>query len=224
MTPTGKLDYVVTGGGGAPLYNPRCQARDGEPIGRPSATCPGRCRPVPRPWPVLTNTLPLHHGRRSRRTASRSARSAPTAPRSSPACTFRPIDGDGRLRVRTRSMQRRRPPPQPVKPAVEDGRHVLAWDDVAFEVDAATGGRVTALRLGGRNLLTGPASTPATTGRRSGPARRPPGAGRRCAEIDHGPYRARGRAGGDRACAARSARRWACRSRSASPPTPAAAR
>ena len=32
---------------------------------------------------------------------------------------------------------------------VEGGRHVLAWDDVSFEVDARTGGRVTALRLGG---------------------------------------------------------------------------
>ena len=33
---------------------------------------------------------------------------------------------------------------------------MLAWDDVSFEVDARTGGRVTALRVGGRNLLTGP--------------------------------------------------------------------
>jgi hypothetical protein len=44
----------------------------------------------------------------------------------------------------------------PIAPRFEDGRHVLAWDDVSFEVDARTGGRVTALRLGGRNLLTGP--------------------------------------------------------------------
>ncbi len=44
----------------------------------------------------------------------------------------------------------------PIAPEVRDGRHVLAWDDVSFEVDARTGGRVTALRLGGRNLLTGP--------------------------------------------------------------------
>ena len=44
----------------------------------------------------------------------------------------------------------------PIAPQVRDGRHVLAWDDVSFEVDARTGGRVTALRLGGRNLLTGP--------------------------------------------------------------------
>ena len=44
----------------------------------------------------------------------------------------------------------------PITPEVRDGRHVLAWDDVSFEVDARTGGRVTALRLAGRNLLTGP--------------------------------------------------------------------
>ena len=44
----------------------------------------------------------------------------------------------------------------PITPELRGGRHVLAWDDVSFEVDARTGGRVTALRLGGRNLLTGP--------------------------------------------------------------------
>ena len=44
----------------------------------------------------------------------------------------------------------------PITPELRDGRHVLAWDDVSFEVDARTGGRVTALRVGGRNLLTGP--------------------------------------------------------------------
>ena len=56
------------------------------------------------------------------------------------------------------------PPPQPVKPAVEGGRHVLAWDDVRLEIDAATGGRVTALRLGGRNLLSEPAADAANFG------------------------------------------------------------
>src|SRR5579862_7847408 len=44
----------------------------------------------------------------------------------------------------------------PITPELREGRHVLAWDDVSFEVDARTGGRVTALRLAGRNLLTGP--------------------------------------------------------------------
>jgi hypothetical protein len=44
----------------------------------------------------------------------------------------------------------------PIVPARDGDLHVLAWDDVALEVDARMGGRVTALRLGGRNLLTGP--------------------------------------------------------------------
>jgi len=44
----------------------------------------------------------------------------------------------------------------PVTPKVDGDHYVLAWDDVSFEVDARTGGRVRALRIGGRNLLTGP--------------------------------------------------------------------
>ena len=48
------------------------------------------------------------------------------------------------------------PRAQPVRPELARGVHRLAWGDVSFEVDAATGGRVTALRLGGHNLLTGP--------------------------------------------------------------------
>ena len=39
------------------------------------------------------------------------------------------------------------PPPNPVKLAVAGGLHVLAWDDIRVEIDAAIGGRVTALRL-----------------------------------------------------------------------------
>jgi hypothetical protein len=42
-TPKGKLVYVVTGGGGAPLYNPRCQAATGPPPGDvpgPLPACP----------------------------------------------------------------------------------------------------------------------------------------------------------------------------------------
>jgi hypothetical protein len=42
-----------------------------------------------------------------------------------------------------------------VTPAFKNGRYLLAWDDVSVEVDAAVGGRVTALRLGGHDLLTG---------------------------------------------------------------------
>ena len=71
----------------------------------------------------------------------------------------------------------------PITPELREGRHVLAWDDVSFEVDPrAPGARVTtALRLGGRNASS-PArrSTPATSARPSGPARRAPGAGRPC--------------------------------------------
>ena len=52
----------------------------------------------------------------------------------------------------------------PVAPVVKDGRHVLAWDDVSFEVDPATGGRITGLRLGGRNLLVGPDVDPGNYG------------------------------------------------------------
>jgi predicted phosphodiesterase len=42
-TPSGKLTYVVTGGGGAPLYNPRCVATSGPPPGDlpgPRPSCP----------------------------------------------------------------------------------------------------------------------------------------------------------------------------------------
>jgi predicted phosphodiesterase len=42
-TPKGKLVYINTGGGGAPLYNPRCQAASGPPAGDvpgPLPTCP----------------------------------------------------------------------------------------------------------------------------------------------------------------------------------------
>jgi predicted phosphodiesterase len=42
-TPKGKLTYIITGGGGAPLYNPRCQAASGPPPGDvpgPLPQCP----------------------------------------------------------------------------------------------------------------------------------------------------------------------------------------
>jgi hypothetical protein len=41
-------------------------------------------------------------------------------------------------------------------PTNYDGRYVLSLDDVAMEIDARLGARVTALRLGEDNLLTGP--------------------------------------------------------------------
>ena len=53
-TPKGKLAYVVTGGGGAPLYNPRCQAAATGPAA--AATFPGRCRPARRSVAALTKT------------------------------------------------------------------------------------------------------------------------------------------------------------------------
>src|SRR5215471_14365094 len=44
----------------------------------------------------------------------------------------------------------------PVKPVVREGRFLLEAGDAALEVDPSKAGRITALRLGGRNLLTGP--------------------------------------------------------------------
>ena len=51
-TPAGKLTYVVTGGGGAPLYNPRCQAASGPPPG----DVPRALRPCPPTVAALTKT------------------------------------------------------------------------------------------------------------------------------------------------------------------------
>lgn len=52
VTPAGKLDYVVTGGGGAPLYNPTCQAAGGPP----PVGVPGPLPPCPPSVLILTNT------------------------------------------------------------------------------------------------------------------------------------------------------------------------
>ncbi|HWJ56148.1 MAG TPA: metallophosphoesterase [Vicinamibacterales bacterium] len=52
-TPAGKLAYVVTGGGGAPLYNPRCQAATGPPPG----DVPGPLPPCPSTVSALTKTF-----------------------------------------------------------------------------------------------------------------------------------------------------------------------
>ena len=40
VTPSGKLTYVITGGGGAPLYDPSCRARTGPPPGAVPAGLP----------------------------------------------------------------------------------------------------------------------------------------------------------------------------------------
>jgi hypothetical protein len=53
-TPKGDLTYIVTGGGGAPLYNPRCQAASGPPPG----DVPGPLPPCPPSVAVLTKTSP----------------------------------------------------------------------------------------------------------------------------------------------------------------------
>jgi hypothetical protein len=76
-----------------------------------------------------------------------------------------------------------------VKPIVEGGRHVLAWDDVRLEIDAATGGRVTALRLAGRNLLTEPAADAGNYGSTFWPSPQSAWGWPPLPEIDHGPYR-----------------------------------
>jgi hypothetical protein len=76
-----------------------------------------------------------------------------------------------------------------VKPVVDAGRHVLAWEDVRLEIDAVTGGRVTALRLGGRNLLSEPAADAGNFGSTFWPSPQTAWGWPPLPEIDHGPYR-----------------------------------
>jgi len=78
----------------------------------------------------------------------------------------------------------------PITPEVRDGCHVLAWDDVSFEVDARTGGRVTALRLGGRNLLTGPEIDAGNFGSTFWTSPQSAWGWPPVPEVDHGAYRA----------------------------------
>src|SRR4051794_3135188 len=78
----------------------------------------------------------------------------------------------------------------PVRPTIDGGRHVLAWDDVRLEIDAATGGRVTALRFDGRNLLSEPAADAGNYGSTFWPSPQTAWGWPPVAEIDHGPYRA----------------------------------
>src|SRR3954471_4383703 len=82
------------------------------------------------------------------------------------------------------------PSPQPVRPAIEGGRHVFAWDDVRLEIDAAIGGRVTALRVGGRNLLSEPAADAGNYGSTFWPSPQTAWGWPPLPEIDHGPYHA----------------------------------
>jgi hypothetical protein len=78
----------------------------------------------------------------------------------------------------------------PVTPAVENGLHILRWDDVSFEVSPAVGGRITALRLGGRNLLTGPEVDPGNYGSTFWTSPQSAWGWPPLAEIDSAPYRA----------------------------------
>ena len=79
------------------------------------------------------------------------------------------------------------PSARPVTPKIESGRQVLAWDDVRLEIDAATGGRVTALRLGGRNLLSEPVADAGNYGSTFWPSPQSAWGWPPPAEIDHGP-------------------------------------
>ena len=88
-TPEGKLTYVVTGGGGAPLYNPSLPRA--ERTAR--RTCRVRCPPCPASVAVLTNSYHYLMVEVAARRASRSARVTPTAARSRPACTCPPHGG-----------------------------------------------------------------------------------------------------------------------------------
>jgi len=78
----------------------------------------------------------------------------------------------------------------PIAPKTPDGPYVIAWNDLVLEVDARTGGRVTALRLGGRNLLTEPSVDPGNFGSTFWTSPQSVWGWPPVAEIDHAPYRA----------------------------------
>ncbi len=79
---------------------------------------------------------------------------------------------------------------EPQAPRTPDGPYVIAWNDLALEVDARTGGRVTALRLGGRNLLTGPNVDAGNFGSTFWTSPQSAWGWPPVPEIDHAPYRA----------------------------------
>jgi hypothetical protein len=81
------------------------------------------------------------------------------------------------------------PTARQVRPAVDGGRHVLAWEDIRLEIDAAIGGRVTALRLGGRNLLSESAADAGNFGSTFWPSPQTAWGWPPLPEIDHRPYR-----------------------------------
>ncbi len=75
-----------------------------------------------------------------------------------------------------------------VTPTTTGERRVLAWDDVVFEVDPEVGARVTALRLGGRNLLTGSEVDPGNFGSTFWTSPQSVWGWPPVPEIDHRPY------------------------------------
>jgi Domain of unknown function (DUF4380) len=74
--------------------------------------------------------------------------------------------------------------------ANHDGRYVLSLDGVEMEVDARVGGRVTALRLGGHDLLTGRQVDPGNFGSTFWTSPQTAWGWPPVPEIDHLPYRA----------------------------------
>jgi len=75
-------------------------------------------------------------------------------------------------------------------PTNQDGHYVLSLDGVTMEIDARLGGRVTALRLGGHNLLTGPEVDPGNFGSTFWTSPQTAWGWPPVPEIDHLPYRA----------------------------------
>jgi Domain of unknown function (DUF4380) len=77
-----------------------------------------------------------------------------------------------------------------VHPTVRDGVYALALDDVVFEADPRAGGRVTALRAFGRNLLTGPEVDAGNYGSTFWTSPQSDWGWPPVIEIDHAPYSA----------------------------------
>jgi uncharacterized protein DUF4380 len=76
-----------------------------------------------------------------------------------------------------------------VKPQLHGDHAALSFGDVVFEADARAGGRITALRIGGRNLLTGPDIDPGNFGSTFWTSPQSGWGWPPVPEIDHQPYR-----------------------------------
>ncbi len=79
---------------------------------------------------------------------------------------------------------------EPIAPSRPDGPYLIACNDVTLEVDASIGGRVTALRLGERDLLTGRGVDPGNFGSTFWTSPQSAWGWPPVPEIDHAPYRA----------------------------------